>query len=176
MRAEVQIYSRKNAQLEIIIEQHKVDFSVLNSQASSLKLHHDNFGKLVIGSHEEMRLKYQNHISASLDIKIGSMMVGKSSTVNDADLRQRVTTSTIEYFAQTTEGGVVTFDRNAARQCLSQILTNAYGIPYEEVQTKLNASFDANWNGASKHSDGTLHQEHYQAFFNSALGKMFNGV
>lgn len=91
-----------------------------------------------------------------------------NKTVCENEMRQRITSDTIDYFTRT-DGGIKIQDRITARNCLSQILTNACNIPYEEVNSKLNANFDVIWNQTSKHSDGTLHIEHFNAFFNTAL-------
>jgi len=123
---------------------------------------------MVIGSHDEMKAKFAASMNESMKLKITAMM---NSTVSENEMRQRITNSTIDYFTRV-DGGIKMQDKITARHCLSQILTNACNVPFEEVHQKLNATFDVIWNGASKHSDGTLHIEHFNAFFNTALNKL----
>jgi len=82
-------------------------------------------------------------IASSLQDKLTGSVSARE--VGDAELRQRITNNTISYFGRG-DGTNIIFDKNTTRQCLSQILTNAYGQSYEEVRNNLAASFDSQWN------------------------------
>lgn len=82
------------------------------------------------GEHANMGVRLNNMIANSLQESLSAKQTSRE--IQDAEIRQRVTNNTISYFGKG-EGTAVVFDKAAARECLSQILTNAYGQPYGEV-------------------------------------------
>jgi len=64
--------------------------------------------------------------------------------ISEAEISTRVYGETISYFSQ----GGDSLNRETAKECLSQILTNAYNLQYDEVKAQVDARFEGLWNSA----------------------------